>query len=44
MSNLNRYQKEFSMNIIALFRDINHFLFLKNKQIATYGKGGNLVD
>ncbi len=32
------------MNIIALFRDINHFLFLEDKQIATYGKKGNSAD
>ena len=28
MSYPNRYRKEFSMDIIALFCDINHFLFL----------------
>ena len=32
------------MDIIALFRDINHFLFLKDKQIVGYGKGENSVD
>ena len=40
MSDSNQYQKDFSMDIIALFRDINHFLFLKDKQITTYDKGG----
>ena len=32
------------MDIIALFRDINHFLFLKDKQITAYGNGGNSMD
>ena len=29
------------MDIIALFCDINHFLFLKDKEIVAYRKGGN---
>ena len=32
------------MDIIALFRDINYFLFFKDKQIVAYGKGENSVD
>ena len=32
------------MDIIALFCDINHFLFLKDRQIVAYSKGGNSAD
>ena len=39
----NRYQTGFSMDIIALFCDIDYFLFLKDKQIVAYSKGGNSV-
>ena len=41
MNYLNRYQKEFSTDIIALFCDIDHCLFLKDKQIVAYSKGRN---
>ena len=43
MRYLNRYEKKFSMNIIALFCDIDHFLFLRDKQIVAYSKGGDLA-
>ena len=44
MSYPNRYQKEFSIDIIALFYDNDYFLFLKDNQIVTYSKGSNWAD
>ena len=31
------------MDIIALFCDIDYFLFLKDKEIVAYSEGGNSV-
>ena len=41
MSYSNRFQKEFSVDIIALFCDIDYFLFLPDKGIVAYSEEGN---
>ena len=41
MNYSNRFQKEFSVDIITLFCDIDYFLFLSDKGIVAYSEEGN---